>query len=398
METVMAWMCSADSHVIEPGDVWTSRVPAALKERAPRYERRDDVLMTVVDGRDTVAIPVQAFALADGTTLPPDDVPGRLELLDKDGVWAEALIGNLAGTVVFGIEEPEFAMACARAYNDWLAETFVPYGDRQVGIAFIPSSVEPAAATAEIERVHAMGLRGITMPLWPTEPYFLEKFEPIWDTAAGLGLPLSFHSGTGSFFKKIFLEENNQESFIANAGAMEPRYRDAVKTAGGMGECPPQGYQAYQVTAWLVGAGILDRYSDLQIAFIECGAGWMVSALGWLDFVWQGWPTQDRTDGLTGDFDAFAAGSWSYDLRPSEYVHRQIHATFQDEPAAIEYRHQIGIEQLMWGSDFPHPEGTWPRSKEFVEARFAGVEPAEREAILSTNFAKLYGVEVPVMA
>src|SRR5215813_6403561 len=138
------WMCSADSHLIEPRDVWTKRVPSKLRDRAPPYEDRGAVLMTVVDGKDSVPMPKQMFSLSDGSVLPAEDAPARLKLLDDGGVWAEALIGNLAGTVVFGIEEPEFALACARAYNDWLAEIFVPYGDRQVGIAFVPVCVDPA--------------------------------------------------------------------------------------------------------------------------------------------------------------------------------------------------------------------------------------------------------------
>jgi predicted TIM-barrel fold metal-dependent hydrolase len=87
---------------------------------------------------------------------------------------------------------------------------------------------------------------------------------------------------------------------------------------------------------------------------------------------------------------------WKYPLAPSEYFHRQIHATFQDEPAAIRFRDHIGIAQLMWGSDFPHPEGTWPHSQEFVAKRFAGVEAPARSAILGGTFAELYGIELPV--
>ena len=109
----MAWMCSADSHVIEPGDVWTSRVPASMKDRAPRIERVGDDFCMYVEGQMAGSLPVKTFALEDGNTLPPDDVPGRLELIENDGIWAEALIGNLAGGFVFGMEEPEFAFACA---------------------------------------------------------------------------------------------------------------------------------------------------------------------------------------------------------------------------------------------------------------------------------------------
>jgi predicted TIM-barrel fold metal-dependent hydrolase len=220
--------------MVEPGDVWTARMPKEFKDRAPRYDRRGDVLMTVVDGIDTIPLPIQAFARADGSTLPPDDVPSRLALLDKDGIWAEALIGNLADPVVFGIEDPDFALACARAYNDWVAETFLSYGERQVGIAFVPVVGDIAKCVEEIERVAELGLRGFTLPLWPPEPYFLSKFEPMWRAAASLGLAISFHAHTGTFFKKVFLEPDNPENYMKN-DTTNVLDRAALKTAGGFG-------------------------------------------------------------------------------------------------------------------------------------------------------------------
>jgi predicted TIM-barrel fold metal-dependent hydrolase len=192
----------------------------------------------------------------------------------------------------------------------------------------------------------------------------------------------------------VFLEPPPQSVQEALRG--DPRAKAAIKTAAGFGDTSMQGYQAYQVSAWLVGSGVLERHPTLHFVFVECGAGWLVWALDALDFAWQEVPGSERIQGMK-DEGAFGdlQSVWSYPMLPSEYVHRQIHATFQDEPAAIRYRKDIGIDQLMWGSDFPHPEGTWPHSQEFVARRFASVEEPERSAILHGNFAKLYGIEVP---
>jgi predicted TIM-barrel fold metal-dependent hydrolase len=385
----MAWMCSADSHVIEPGDVWTSRVPASMKDRAPRIERVGDDLNMYVEGQMAGSLPVKTFALADGNTLPPDDVPGRLELIENDGIWAEALIGNLAGGFVFGMEEPEFAFACARAYNDWLAETFGPYADRQIGIAFVPLCGEPAQAVAEVERLAGLGLKGFALPLWPAEPYHLSKFEPIWEAAAAFKLPISFHAHTGPGYMRTRMALAN--TVTVEAPEEEPYAEDAIRTAIGVADATHQGYAAQQVATTFIGSGILERNPDLHLVFVECGGGWLVSAMANMDYAWQGVPNADRSEDKAG----VRPLTWRYPLAPSEYARRQVHATFQDEPGVIKYRHDIGVSQLLWGSDLPHPEGTWPISKEFVAELFEGVEADEKNAMLTGNFAKLYRVEIP---
>lgn len=389
----MRWMCSADSHLIEPADLWTSRAPEKLRRRVPRYEFKGNTILYCVEDRVVSAAAASSMALPDGT-LPPNRPSERLEWLEKDGVFAEALLGNLAGITIFSIDDPELAIVSARAYNDYLAETFGPYRARELGIGLIPILDVPAAV-AEIQRSVSLGLRGITLPTLAPEPYYLEKYEPIWAAASRLGLPVSFHAHTGG---------RPGADRINNAAEVErtPRIQDAVKTLGAMAEAN----QAFDVLAALLGAGVLQRFPELHVVFVETGAGWLASAIEAIDFTWRVTPGQDRAgEGITGydaqgravevPVNAFLGGGWRHPLPPSTYVRRQVHATFQDEPAAIRFRHSIGIEPLLWGSDFPHPEGTWPRSREVVEALFAEVETAEREAILGGTFAKLYGVTVP---
>src|SRR5271155_3599138 len=145
----MDWLLSADNHIVEPEDMFIKRLPKNLRERAPRYVNEGGNIVAYVDGVIRQVIPEVAF----GTEMWPeknDDIPARLEMLERDGVWGEAILGNLTGVVGMCIEEPDFAMACARAYNDWLVETFEPYRDRVVGHAFIPVCTDPKDSVAEV--------------------------------------------------------------------------------------------------------------------------------------------------------------------------------------------------------------------------------------------------------
>jgi predicted TIM-barrel fold metal-dependent hydrolase len=386
----MRWMCSSDCHLIEPADLWVERVPASMRDVAPKYELADGFLSMCSEGRVLLKVPVTMQALPDGS-LPPQDVDERQKLLAEDGIWAETLIGNLAGVGVMGIHDPELAMACARVYNDWLTDTFGPYRDREVPLALIPLG-DLDAARGEIERAAGLGFRGITMPIRPPEPYFLEQYDGLWDAAAEAGVPISFHSDTG---------RPTGPSPLSRPANATPRLQEGTKTVGAM----RLGNQAFDVAAAIVGAGVLERHPGLHVVFVECGAGWMASAIPAMDFAWAPPPGVDRSkDVMTVDAEGrevtisvsqLLGGGWPHPLRPSEYMRRQVHATFQDEPAAVTLRHAIGIDQLMWGSDFPHPEGTWPRSRAIVDELFAGVDEGERDKILGGTMAKLYGLEVP---
>src|ERR1700761_505052 len=146
---------SADSHICEPTDLWTSRLPKEFVDRAPKYLMEDGNIVGYMDGHLRSSIPGHTFA---ADVFPLDQDPrDRLKILEQDGIWGEAVLGNLMGVVVMSEEEPEFALACARAYNDWIAETLVPLGGRIVGHAYIPTCIDPALAVAEIERVAALG-------------------------------------------------------------------------------------------------------------------------------------------------------------------------------------------------------------------------------------------------
>jgi predicted TIM-barrel fold metal-dependent hydrolase len=384
----MSSMCSADCHLIEPPNLWVERLPKSMRHRAPRYEITESHRIWYQEGKVFVK---EHFALegrADGTPI-TEDVDLRLKELDQDGIWAEMIFGNMA-SFILGFSDPDFAIACARVYNDYLAEAYVPHGDRELPVAMVPVH-DINAAVDEIERVAALGLRSIGLPMVPQSPYVLENFDLVWAAAQSHRLPVSFHGGTGSNAFGVAFD-------AAQAAAASPRGPGVVtSTIGTYLAIAPQ-----HLVATMVGSGTLARFPELQVLVVEAGAGWLAPLMDNMDFVWTPKEGQDRELAARRDDEedvsaafGYKKGGWPYPLKPSDYVRRQVKVTFMDEPAPLKYLHVTGPEPLMWGSDFPHPEGTWPRSREVTDRLFAGVDPRDKTAILGGNFAKLYGLTVP---
>jgi predicted TIM-barrel fold metal-dependent hydrolase len=201
------------------------------------------------------------------------------------------------------------------------------------------------------------------------------------------------HAHTGRWFRRLIWGDVPAPEVISSSNYPDPDDKNAWMTAGGFISFPQQGYQAYQVAGWFIGSGTLERYPDLNLVFVECGAAWMLSAAEWVDDVWRRVPGADRLEGTS--ISGLYAPEWPHPLKPSEYFHRQIYSTFQDEPTAIKYRDQIGTDKLMWGADLPHNEGTWPHSRTITEKIFADVSEADRRAITQENFARLFKIPLP---
>jgi predicted TIM-barrel fold metal-dependent hydrolase len=369
----VGWLCSADGHVMEPADLWTSRVPQNLRDRAPRFEYTDTHRVWWAEGKPFIQEPLDIEVRADGSPIIDLDVALRLKELDQDGIWAETLVGNM-GSIVTSIRDDKLAFECARAYNDFLAETFGPYDHREIALGVIPVNDVPEAVR-EIERCLAIGLKGVTLPIVPPTPYFLELYEPVWECVEANGIPLSVHANTGTapLYNEVtaitaMLPGSDQP---VSAGA-----QDAARTTVTIN----MGFEAAVFVGHLVGSGVLARHPKLQVVCVETGAGWLAGTMEAMDHSWA----------------TFGGDAGHYDLLPSEMVRRQVHVTFQDEPAALKFREFTGIEPLLWGSDYPHAEGTWPHSREVTDRLFAGIPSTEKDAILGGTLARLYAIDVPV--
>jgi predicted TIM-barrel fold metal-dependent hydrolase len=394
----MTMLCSADGHLIEPGNLWRERLPLEFRDRAPAYDYQDGNRIWMLGDRPQSREPLELEARDNGDPI-TDDVELRVKELDADGVWAETIFPN-HGTFCLGYSDPALAMAVARVYNDYIAEAFRDYRDREIPIAVIPVRDIPAAV-AEIERVAGLGLRGISLPIVPPAPYFLDLYEPVFAAAQAHGLPISFHVGSGQVGSDS-AGATRAVAALGGGGALSESAMDAISTVGvsSFGAVP-----AEQLIGTLVGAGVLEKFPALQVVVVECGAGWLAGLMEAVDFAWvpkEGHNREARrplgyndAGELVDSGFKFKAGGWRHPLQPSDYIRRQVKVTFMDEPAPLKFLEVTGVESLLWGSDFPHPEGTWPRSHEVVDRLFAGVSAQDKAAITGGTLARLYGITVP---
>jgi predicted TIM-barrel fold metal-dependent hydrolase len=344
-------LISADCHVEEPPDLWSTRLPTDLRNRGPRVEQVDGATAIVVEGRVVRKFRVPAGASTGHVFSSASDPTRRLADLDADGVWGEVMYPNLGFFCAYNIEDSALQRAVCTTYNDWVTETFLRFSPRFCPVALLPS-LDIDGCISELERAAELGLRAAMLPVHAdARPYNDAAYEPLWNVAADAGLSLSFHAGTG-----------RSQTPAHGAGAAVVNY---VVTVGG----------AFETVAYLCGSGVLARHPDLRVVMAESGSGWLAWTLHAMDDAYR-----EHAAWVTPKLD---------DL-PSEYFRRQGAVTFQHDPVGLAAAEFTGTRCLMWGSDYPHPEGTWPHSADYLKRQFAGVADDVRCAITRDNAAELY--------
>ena len=284
----------------------------------------------------------------------PGDPHLRLKEMERDGVDAEIIFGILG--VASRVRDHEAANEMLRIYNDWLKEFCRHYPDRQVGLACLPYG-DIDAAVKEIHRVAKLGLKGLELSCsWDMEPMWHPVWEPLWKAVSDVQLPLHFHTFPST-----------PRSVREQAPASSRRAAQFTGVAGFQ-------MNLINIIAAIIGAGVLERYPNLRVGFGESGIGWLPYALDRMDFEFE-----DRFRDLMK-------------LKPSEYWRRQCKATFQFDRIGPKLIDEIGVETLMWGSDFPHPDGVWPESTKYIEEQFAGLAADTIHKITCENAAKFYGL------
>jgi len=346
---------STDAHVTEPIDLYAERVDRAFGERVPRIATTDDGWRTLlVEGlrpRKLMKADEREFAIV-GDWDPAD----RMRDQAKDGVTAEVIFPTFALQACFAPDDAALQLALCRAYNDWAGEVFGTE-DRLLAVGLVPM-LDIDGAIDEAQRLAAAGYRALFLPARvPQRPYNDAEYDRFWAVAQDLGLPLTFHSGTG-----------HEPRVVRGPGGAVVNYILGAQLDGPM------------VLLMMAAGGALDRFPGLELVTVETGAGW----LGWI---------MTQADSIYEDHDAFAKPKLS--IKPSELIRRQCHATFMYDPVAVNNRSITGVETLMWGNDYPHPEGTWPSSQEVAARQFADVSDDDLHAIVAGNAARVFGFDLP---
>ena len=403
------FVVSADGHILEPTDLFRTRLPKHLRERGVWEE--DFEIEPLVEGGARVfrklhtagyeGWTISRYRQTSGRT--PDGDPDHIvEDLASDGVDAAVMHPNLS---LFGLysDDHELSMAHARVYNDYIAERFTPYLDRIVPTAPVPIT-DIDDAVAEIERVGAAGFKAILLPAIPPKPYYLREWDPIWDAISAIGGHVFIHTQTGGV-KVNDTEATTLKVVMENASQVNQPVTEKSASKRMITQCIYSTVTPQQIICELIGGGVAERYPNLHFALIEFNAHWLSSLVGSMDKAWTTGIGQDDEWWLGKWDDSRPAHDqpnmarlfklnekWPYPLMPSEYVARQFHVSFQDDPVAVACRHITGLSSLVWGNDYPHAEGTFRGSQELIAKQFAGVPDDERKAMLGGTLADILGL------
>jgi predicted TIM-barrel fold metal-dependent hydrolase len=282
----------------------------------------------------------------------------RLADMDTDGVEAEVLYCEVSAYRFLYRMNDGWRQA-TRAFNDVLAD-FSSVDPKRLVVSYQIPIHDIDAAVAEVRRVADIGGKSLQLPVYPNElglpEYFDERYDRLWSTISDLDLPVCCHIGLNTN-----LDDLARRDPTPQRGVMVPMVGLSTAEAFGM---------------WIL-SGTLERFPDLKLVFVEPGVGWVA---------WYLYIVDDMATRQKYDFPAISE-------LPSFYFHRNIHLTYIDEPDAVQLlRHRVGVRNIMWSSDYPHPVSSWPRSREVVEAQFDGVPADERELILSGNATRVWGL------
>jgi predicted TIM-barrel fold metal-dependent hydrolase len=370
---------SADCHVDLiwlPPDLFTANAPAALKERMPyvsdgprgkEWVTHNGASFGLMNGmgsagRQYVPGAIHRSDRMASTGLYDDGRKGirrltdptlRLKDQDRDGVQAEVLYGILGATS--RLDDDEAAGTMLGIYNEWLAEFCGHHPERYAGLACIPNH-DTGAAVGEIERVARRGnVRGLEIArrhdmtaLW--DPWW----NPVWDAIAASGLPVHFHTIGGP--RRDFSKLAGKTLLAARAASIS-------------------NFQMHMadVLMSIIFAGALEHHPTMKMVIGEAGTGWIPYILDRMDAEWE---DQFKELDLT--------------MKPSDYWRRQCYATYQSDPVGVKLLDELGEDNIMWGSDFPHPDGIWPDSQEYIRKELGHLPASTRKKIVCDNAAKLY--------
>ena len=372
---------SGDSHVDLtwlPADLFVSNAPSGWRDKVPRvvdtakgkrWQAKDIDLGGVAavgsGGRDLESlrgIDKQVDRM-DSTGFYEDGAKGyyrpttpdlRIKDQDMDGVQAEVLYGILGVAVKLG--DPDLTTVCFRIYNDWVADFCNSNPDRLAALACVPT-YEPQAAADELRRAAKLGLHGGEFPAATAgKPLYHPDWDVLWKASAECGMPISFHT-TGAPVR---------EPDPVDAEALNDQFRATRLTLFQI--------DGMEYLASLVFGGACDRFPDFKFVLGESGVSWIPYALERMDY-----EHHARFEHL------------GLSMSPSDFWRRQGYTTYQQEEIVAGFVSLAGEDNIIWGSDYPHPDGVWPYSRDIINRDLGSLEECTRLKIIRDNAATLYG-------
>ena len=369
---------SADGHVETP-PVWTKYVPDQWQDRAPRLIslpgggegwliEGQPMLRNGqnITGRGPISFDVASYYRPDGSANDgAGDAAQRLREQDEDGIDAEVLFPPVfASRFLEGIKERDVYCSMVHAYNTWLGQDYCAVApDRLIGNSVTPiTNVDDAVA--ELKSSHALGLRSVAFYQFPNGTGFSEpEDDAFWSACLELGMAISPHFGFGEIRAPLA---------GAAQGTAGQAYASALTQRAGA-------HSPVYCMAQLMAAGVFDRFPEIKFYFAETNASWLPYSLYFMD---------DNHEIFSSAF-----GGRKMALTPSEYVQKHCFFSIIRDPVAVEMADQLPLDNIMWGTDFPHSVGSFPHSQEFLDTAFAG-KPELRRKIVLENPAAYFGLDL----
>lgn len=368
---------SADSHMMEPADLWETRLDRKFRDSAPRV-----VMNESRPGYSFVAPGIRPFPVAGGFGIGKSgedlkehlrkgyeaarpsgwDPAERIKDQELDGVDAEVLYTTL-GMPLFGLDDADLQRSCFAVYNDWVAE-FRSHDPKRFHPIALISLEDIFAGVKELERAAKNGLKGAMIWGVPPEdkPYHSDIYDPFWAAAQELKMPLSLHVVTQR-------NQKGKGKGVGNIGGMG-------FLLGTMGPV----YQVQRTLSSFIFGKVFERFPRLRIVSAENDSGWIAHFMYRLDHMYDKFGTMSEQTRL--------------EMKPSAYVRRNVWATFQDDMIGPMTHKYFGEDNFMWASDFPHTDSTWPNSLKVIERDFEGVPEEVKRKIVFDNAVNLYNMDL----
>jgi predicted TIM-barrel fold metal-dependent hydrolase len=349
-------LISVDSHVrIEPDQIkanlasryhagWDEAVAAEDAEHRREFGDLDPKVLAAGFSHEAFTDPGYGEPVA------------RLQAMDRDGVDAEVLYSEVSAFRHYPHMREGWKEA-SEAFNRVLLDFSKADPERLVPAYQVPL-IDIDHSVQQVQILAAEGARAVHIPTFPAEvglpEYHDERYDPVWSAISETGMSISQHLGlVKSLFELLRRDPTPQRAIFTSQPAMR---------------------LAETIAFWIL-PGVLERFPALKIVLVEPSLGWVPYYLDVLD--------------------SMAAGPYDFPGltdKPSTYFHRQMYLTFVDDPRGLGHRHELGVDRIMWSTDFPHPATSWPNSHAVVETNFTGIPDDERDLIVAGNAARLYGI------